>query len=776
MKTNNHRSNNNTAPEHTIQEYLAIIVRGKWIVLSVFGVVFVLTVIVTKLTDPVYQSTAQVLINAKEVQSSLFMDVGRIEGAKNVIQNELAILNSRSLADTVAKRLITRKYLDDAMQKPIPITQVAKGKDPLDSVMLLAQVSSAISGAIDFDPVRDSDIIKITAKSKDPREAAIIATTFAESYRDRNIYMSRTKTRSFKEFLADQAREKRRALEETEHTLQSYMEKQGIVSLDDEAKKVIEQLSQLEARRDETDISLQQAEKTLSSYQEQAPQAETNAARVIGEANDPYIRLLQEQLAKLEVQRDVTVVQNPATVGREIISDKLKEIDAQINALRLKLQKRTDEFLQTLTPGSGQDAGGYLKSVKQKIIETQIDVQALQTKKKALEDVIHQYEGQFERIPKKNVQLAQLQRARMSTEKLYLMVEEKFNEANITEKSNIGYIEIVEPAGIPGSPASPKMLINLAIAAVLGLGLGLGVVFTKEYLDVKIYTPEEIKRRGFQTLTAIKQMDIELAGLAGQLGSAGHKNTSLDSHLITFSYPFSSTAETYRQLRTNLQFAKLDHPVQAILLTSPTPGEGKSTTASNLGIVFAQTGKKVLLIDADLRRPSIHTEFGLKPEPGLSELLLGKASMQKVLQKTPIENLSVIGCGGIPENPAEILGSDKMRDLIQQAKRDYEIILFDSSPVLAVTDPSVLSTLADGVIVVVSAGKSRAQELEQASELLERVGGKILGVVLNNFDPRRAYGILYKRSLRGNYGYARTYENVKSNGEDDPAKKPQHQN
>jgi tyrosine-protein kinase Etk/Wzc len=192
-------------------------------------------------------------------------------------------------------------------------------------------------------------------------------------------------------------------------------------------------------------------------------------------------------------------------------------------------------------------------------------------------------------------------------------------------------------------------------------------------------------------------------------------------------------------------------------MTSPTPSEGKSTTISNLAITFAQAGKRVLLVDADLRRPSIDTAFKLKKGDGLSELLLGRAKLAEVVRKTDIENLSIITSGAIPANPAEILGSEKMRDFIEDVKKQYEMILFDSSPVLAVTDPSVLSTQTDGSIIVVSAGKTRVQELEQATELLEGVGGKVIGVVINNFDLHHAYGISYRRAKSGAYGYGSMY-------------------
>ena len=192
-------------------------------------------------------------------------------------------------------------------------------------------------------------------------------------------------------------------------------------------------------------------------------------------------------------------------------------------------------------------------------------------------------------------------------------------------------------------------------------------------------------------------------------------------------------------MRTNLQFAKVGNPVRTILVTSPAPGEGKSTTACNLAIAFAQTGKKVLLVDADLRRPTLDAKFSVHKEPGLSELLAGSIKLSAAVQPTKVENLHVMVSGEIPSNPAEILGSEAMRDFVDAASKTYEVVLFDSSPILAVTDPAVISTMVDGTVIVVASGKTRLQDLDQAAELLEGVGGKVLGVVMNNF--RSAPGI-----------------------------------
>ncbi len=747
---NSHSSNQ----ERKLQEYIAIINRGRWIILGALGAGVLLAFIINKVVEPVYKASAQVLINERELQSTIFVDAYRPDGMKNIIQNELQLMNSTSLADTVAERLLAIRYIDKENKRLLPILQYGKAEEYPDSAVSLREISGRLSSDVDFDPVRESDVITISAKSKNNVEASLIANTYAEAYRDRNIYLSRTKTRSFREFLDEQASEKRKELNQTEVNLQNYMEKKGIVSLDEESKNVIEKLSQLEANRDAANIQIQELSKELASYQEQLPQQETNAARVMGEANDPYIKLLQEQIAKLEVQRDVTVAQNPSSMGRDILNERVKEIDLQIQALTSKLQKRTDAFLRNLTPsqgGQGSDATSYLQSIKQKIAETQVQLQSLQAKKRALDEVIGQYEGQFNRIPATSMELARLQRARQSDEKLFLVLQEKYNEANITEQSNIGYIEIIERAGVPIRPSSPKQLINLLLGAVFGTAIGLGFIFLKEYTDVRIQTLDDLKRKGYKPIAAVASM----ASGVDHFDAIAKENTGkvgLDPHIVMHYYPFSPVAESYRQLRTNLQFRHESIAPKVLMVSSPMPGEGKSTTVANLAIAFAQSGRKVLLIDGDLRKPTTDTLFGLRREPGLADILSGGASVQAAIQSTIIENLSIIPCGVIPPNPSEILGSDKMRHLVAQFKEKYDVVLFDSSPILAVTDPAILATIADGVVLVVSAGASRLQDLEHANEVLSNVGGQFIGVVLNNLDLRHSYGFGYRSTYAQQYG------------------------
>jgi tyrosine-protein kinase Etk/Wzc len=751
IKTKN-VNNDITSQESHLWEYLAILLRGKLIILVITAIVVGLVLIYNYTTKPVYEATSLVLIDMKGKNGTLPMfDVSGTANVNN-ITNEIEILKSASVAQDVANALLLKKFLDKTETKIIPILTMEKSGAKRDTFANSDVVRDRLSNVVDFSPIRESDMIKITVRSTDPREAALIADVYTEVYTERNLNTSRLRTTAVREFLQNQLQSKKNVLDSSENQLQSYMRSSGVVSLDAEGKKVVEQLSQLEAQRDGLEVEVSTKQKVVKSYEEELTRLEPNSLKAMGESNDSYIRLLQEQIAKLEVQRDVVMAQNPELVNQEIYSDKLKEVNQQIESLKKTLQTRIQEHLSSLMPGTHSSSDGsssFIAETKQKIIEQTIELQGLSARKEALNTVIQDYENRFSQIPRKSMGLAKLQRSRLSNEKLYLLIEEKFNETAIKEKSEFGYINIVDHAFVPTEPISPHVFKNLILGIVFGLALGIGIVFVREFLDMRIRTPEDLKRCGFLPLTTIAKMDDELKKIKQDVKS-NIVRSQFDTHLVSFYRPMAPIAESYRHLRTNVQFLQMDKPTRCIIITSTNPSEGKTTTVGNLSIAFAQDEKKVLLVNADLRRPMIHDMFGLNNDKGLANFLIGDAKLEEIIHRQVLQNLDIITSGIIPDNPSEILGSNAMREFIKLMKKNYDIILFDTPPLLAVTDAAVLSRVTDGVLFVASAGTTRVNALKPVTEYLSSVGTKILGVVLNNYDIRQVIG---KHSSYYHYGY-----------------------
>ncbi len=307
------------------------------------------------------------------------------------------------------------------------------------------------------------------------------------------------------------------------------------------------------------------------------------------------------------------------------------------------------------------------------------------------------------------------------------------NYANLSALSNNSsnlFLSVLAPAQEPRTPISPNVTQNVLFAAIAGLILSGAAVLLLEYLDDTVKDADDAQRvLNLSTLGAITHI----------------ANVQQDADaLITVKHPRSPIAEAYRVLRTNLRFTGIENPSGALLVTSAGPGEGKTTTAANLAVTLAQSGRRVILIDADLRRPSIHKVFALSNEIGLSSLFLGDApSLESVLQPTQVEGLSVITSGPLPPNPAEVLDSKQMNGILTSLRSQSDMLILDSPPVLAVADASILGSRCSGTVLVIDSGKTRSDVCRRAVETLTKTKGKLFGVVLNKLSARRAAGYYY---------------------------------
>lgn len=324
-------------------------------------------------------------------------------------------------------------------------------------------------------------------------------------------------------------------------------------------------------------------------------------------------------------------------------------------------------------------------------------------------------------------ELARLQNEVIQLRQSYTSLLQSYENVRLAEAQSTNTIIVVEPARVPQSPIRPRTTQNTLIAAVIGMMAAVGIAFLVEYLDDSIRSPEQVGELiGAPVMGAVAKMNTNT--------SLGNKRA-----LIAAQEPRSPIVEAFRTLRTNIQFAGVDRPVRTLLVTSAAPMEGKSTVSANLAVVMAQAGLRVVLMDCDLRRPSMHTIFNQPNRSGLTDMML-QASTQwdAAVQTTPITNLFILPSGSLPPNPSELLGSDRFRQFIERMSNTYDMVIIDSPPLLPVTDSAILSRAVDGVMLVVDTGATRAGALVQSKEQIERVGGHLLGVVMNKLSPGRS--------------------------------------
>jgi tyrosine-protein kinase Etk/Wzc len=293
------------------------------------------------------------------------------------------------------------------------------------------------------------------------------------------------------------------------------------------------------------------------------------------------------------------------------------------------------------------------------------------------------------------------------------------------------------------TPIRPNRQSSIFQGAIIGLGLGISIVVILSFLDSTIRTPDEVESQNVPLLATVPMINHPSQPLTLD-ATAGADKLRFTPHRASYLDPRSSVAESYRALRTSIQFAEFDKPIQTIAISSSAPQEGKSTTSSNLGIVMAQMGRRTVIVDTDLRRPVLHSVFAVQREPGLTNVLFERATIQEGIKETDIPNLFILPCGVIPPNPAELLGSQRMAHLLEELRTMFDVIILDTPPVVAVTDALILGRLADATLLVARADVTRTDALVRAVESVERSGSRFLGVILNNFNVSNAYGSYYR--------------------------------
>jgi len=329
-------------------------------------------------------------------------------------------------------------------------------------------------------------------------------------------------------------------------------------------------------------------------------------------------------------------------------------------------------------------------------------------------------------------ELARLETILAGYRNTYATLLRSYEQMRLTAAQSADNVIVIEEAQVPKSQIRPRPVMNTALAGVVGAMLALGVAFLIEYLDDTIKTPEDVSRT----------LGLGVLGTIGQLKKG-------KGELVLVDEPLSPISEAFRSLRTNIRFSSVDRPLRTILVTSPSPTEGKSITVANLAVAMSQAGLKVAAVDGDLRRPRLHHVFGIHPRDGLTGSLL-EGSMDGRLQPTRVDRLAVLPAGELPPNPAELLGSQRMRDLLALLTRHVDVVLVDSPPVLPVTDAAVLAQDVDGVLMVLDAGDTRREMARRAVESLNQVGANLIGVVLNRVSVHR--GGQYYYYYRDYYG------------------------
>jgi tyrosine-protein kinase Etk/Wzc len=720
---NNLKDNKSTSLKDHIN-----IIKSHWLIVLLISILvgggtFIYSIIATD----IYVATTEIKITTPpgSILTSPIIPVSSFKMENNLIANEIQTILNPSIRIQVAKTLIDTFYQLKKNQDFNLMLEFGAFEKKSSKLKSEKEILSVLSKVVNANQKGTLDFIEISAESPSTEEAALIANLYAQAYREFNLAMNRNQITTIRETLEKQKAEKREELIKAENNIKNFQLRGGVIQLDAQAKTLIENLSDFESRMNTTKIEISITKQVLDNYEKELEQRDPSLIRYLeNKSSEPYLQQLQTQIAQLEANRDMALLDKSSAKNNPEI---IKEYEIKIADLKDKLNKSIDNYQKSILASSPEE----IKLLIKRVFEEKVKYQSLIESYNQLNNVLGSYEEKFNILPARTLDLARLERERAVFEKLYLTLEEKYQEALINEQSIPGNVIIMNTALPPDSPAKPNRTFIIALGLIAGLGLGLGFVYIKHFLDKTIKTPEDLERNKIKFLTWIPKIK-------------GGKAFNSAEEFFILSDADSIIGESFRALRTRIQFSKPGQNIKSILITSSAPSEGKSLISINLAGSFARDEKKAIIVDCDLRKPRIHSIMNESLIPGLSDYLFGKVVIENIIKMTKLSKLDFISAGTVRSGSSEILNSKKMISLIQKLRELYDIIIIDSPPILAVADTEVISNFVDASILVVSSNSTEIDWAKQSADLLRHGQNTFLGVVLNNYDFKFGYPSNYK--------------------------------
>ncbi len=708
--------------EPHLKDYLRVLFMRRWVVVGVSLLVVFATALTVFILTPTYRATALLLIEPTKIKVTDFQDVydptlsqfaGSEIARREFMETQFNLLTCRPLMEKVFARFDFGEH-----------EAYRDSKDPVPAFTKRFRVS----------PVRRTRLVEVSFEWTDPKVSAEVVNYLVEAYiqeyRERRLGVTGGGLAALKR----KAEELRPKVAEKAEALQAFRIEHGTVSLEQSQNIVVERLKDLNRELTEVQNKRIELQSRIQSIGH-ALESRTALEDLPEVVDSPTMRDLKMEWIRTEQE----------------ISELSKRFGAnhpQLLSARAKLKAIRDKIEM---------------DVRSILSATHLEYQRSKNQEQEILEALERQQGEVMNLDKLRVAYQELKDAYDTVHKTYRAIIQRIDEIEIstaagTEEDNIF---VIAPAKTPVKKAKPKRAQAIGLALLLGPMLGIGLAFFLQYLDTTVKTRDDAEQAtGLPVLGYVPALREELNGEALNMERSSYDMLAIDR-------PRSALAEAFRSLRTALSFSTGAQGVRTILVTSPSPLEGKSLVSINLALTFAQAGKRVLLVDSDLRKPRIHKTFGLSPTVGLSNLLTSEDALRlgEVVQRTEVDNLYVLPSGPRPPNPAELLATGRMRGLLGEMEEMFDRIIFDTPPVVNVTDATILMHFVGGGLVVVRGFTTQRELAQRASELLQGTQGLMLGVILNNADtPRGAYG------YDGYYYYSSQYYYY-GDSEEDPKKR-----
>jgi capsular exopolysaccharide synthesis family protein len=725
--------------ESPLLHYWRTLKKRRWTVLATVGIIFTLTVIFTLKTTPLYQATSKVAIFPETPNVLGFKDAGNSApdfDYESTLETQAAILRSDALAMKVIEAIrldqnpkFTQGATAQRIGNSVPLSSMQP--DPAVSAGLLGRFRGGLSVQL----VPNSRLVQISFTHPDPRLATEIVNALVRTFTEENFKTKYEAVTQTSDWLSTELADLQMKVQTSEEKLVRYQKDHSILGVDEKQNIVTAKLDELN--------------RELTAAQTDRIQKESNY--------------------RLAAAGDPAAFSKPSREGASGMLEKLRDKEADLNT---QLAQVTTQF------GTGYpkvaELSNQVKQVRTELAAEEVRMQqqihdeylaALQ-RETLLTTAFNQQKQEANQLNESAIEYSVLRRDAEANRQLYQDLLQRLKEAGVSAGLRSSNIRVVDIARTPTSPIKPNIPRNIELGLILGIACGIGLAFTLESLDTSIRSMEQVN--AISTLPALGTIPLQLASnssLRKRLKSVSVETGKSESTsaLVTYARPKSEAAEAYRSLRTSILLSSFGAPPKVILVTSALPQEGKTTISANSALVLAQRGDRVLLIDADLRRPGIDKLFGFRSRGGLSTLISGGDKFEDVVVPfTDVPNLWILPAGPIPPQPAELLGSTVMKDYMARWRKEFDHVVIDTPPCLSVTDAVLLSPEADRIILVARAGKTTKIALRRACELLLQVNARVMGIVLNALNMNSTEGYYYYGGRYSDHYYTEEARKEKS--------------
>ncbi|HDQ99631.1 MAG TPA: polysaccharide biosynthesis tyrosine autokinase, partial [candidate division WOR-3 bacterium] len=671
----------------SLRQYLDLLQRRVWLLTAVFAALLIGSFAWLASRPAVYQSSTSFLARDDGrggMRVELFGD-GRSGLSRGPnLANHIELLRSRTLAQLV---------LDSAGPGLRARFEAAN-----------LGVAERLRRAIAVRPVRDADVVRLAVRAPDPELAREIAAGYVRAYGDFTLSSSRADVSAVREFVQGQLAVVAARLDTAERRLEEYKHTEGVTDLGQETRVLVERQSRTLARHEQAQARRFELEREAGWLRDEVAAAGVAPAALLDSSVRPALTRLEGEVSELEAERTGLLRQ-----GYEENSPRVRALAERSAAARAEFGRELARV--GLTPGPGR-----VGEAVERLAVVNAELAAAREAERVLAGHVADAERELAGLPGRERVLAGLEREVEVNRLVFSLLAQRHEEARIQEAGRTAAIALVDPPS-PGVKVKPDLRSSALVALLLAAFLAFGAAVAVDRLDTRCRRPEDLERTRFPVLASVPRLS---------LGSGPERPARPE--LITLNTPGDNDAEAFRILRTNLQFAAAGRSIRTLAVTSSGPSEGKSLIAANLALVMAQSGKRTLLVDADLRRPRQHKLFGGRRKPGLTDVVMLGMPMEQAARPGPVAGLELLSAGTTPPSPVDFLNAEAFGRLAERLAKDYEVVIYDTPPVLVSADAAVLAVRLDGVALVARMGATDLRALAEARRVLDLAGASIFGV------------------------------------------------